>query len=224
MSFRHLLPLLLVVFIVAACAPAPDLRDDQFLNDTSLIAEDAPCEAPCWQGITPGETSWNEAQTILEDLPMATNLDVQATRNDERLVNFEARDGRQCCRVYAEDGETVTDILTLLAPQMTLGQVIEVHGEPTYVQGEDVDAEQTFISAVYRDVPMVVYVFGAGMATGELSAESEIVGVTYLTSDNMQELIRINDLYTWDGYGALSEIFDSNIDKTAAPATEEATE
>jgi hypothetical protein len=222
MTYRYMLPLLLVVLFLAACSPPPELRDDNFLSDTSLVTGE-PCEAPCWQGITPGETSWNDAFTILEDDPRFTDLDNVTGEGDEQLVNFSAPDGRQCCRIYSEDGTTVDSILTLLAPQMTLGQVVERYGEPAFVQGEDVTADQTFISLLYPEIPLIVYVFGAGIESGELSAENEVIGAIYLTDDDMSALLRENDLFIWEGYGALSELFGGEFDRTAVPPADDDT-
>lgn len=218
MSYRHLLPLLLVVLLLAACSPPPELRDDNFLSDTSLVTGE-PCEAPCWQNITPGETSWNEALTILEDDPRFANLETVTGDEDELLVNFSPPgDGRQCCRMYSQDGQTVDFILTLLAPEMTVGQVIERYGEPVFYQGEDITADQTFISLLYPDTQLVVYVFGAGIETGNLTADNEVIGASYLTDDDVIDLLRANDLYEWNGYGALNTLFNGEFDRTAVPA------
>ena len=56
MKPRFLLPILGVcILLIAACAPPPVLRSDDYLSDTSIVTGET-CEAPCWRGITPGET------------------------------------------------------------------------------------------------------------------------------------------------------------------------
>ena len=57
---------MLVALMVVACTPAPDLRDESFLADDSLISG-VPCEAPCWQNLIPGETVWGVSQSLIEE-------------------------------------------------------------------------------------------------------------------------------------------------------------
>ena len=80
MKLRVLLVLLVVMVAAAACAAPPELRNPSFLNDSSLV-DNEPCAAPCWREITPGETSWRDALTILED--DATLSDLKTETNEE---------------------------------------------------------------------------------------------------------------------------------------------
>lgn len=67
MDRRLLLLFVAPIFIVlAACAPTINLLDENNLKDTSLLSGE-PCEAPCWNGIVPGETSFRDAKIIVED-------------------------------------------------------------------------------------------------------------------------------------------------------------
>jgi len=202
----------ILILIVAACAPPPNLRDDAFLNDVSLLS-DEPCEAPCWRNITPGETSWRDALIIIEDDSGLTNIQTEnAPESDARLMNFNAGDGAQCCRIFSEDGETISAILTLLAPQMTLGDIIDKYGEPSYLTGDDVTPDQALVSIVYPDANIVLYVFGAGITEGELTPASEIIGAIYLSAEEMEELLFTTSLYDWEGFGAISGMIDGEFD------------
>ena len=107
MRVRLLLPgLIALVLLASACLPAPELRSDKLLRDTSLI--DAPaaadaeaestaeagsddpeatqeagvgtaieCAPPCWRGIVPGETNWRDAVTMIEDSGVFANVQVE---------------------------------------------------------------------------------------------------------------------------------------------------
>lgn len=207
MKLRLIVLSVLILVLVAACGPPPNLRDDSFLKDTSLLSGD-PCEAPCWRNITPGSTAWRDALIVLEDDPELTNIEtVNDAESTARLVNFGAVDGPQCCRVFSEDGQVVSAILTLLAPQMTLGELVAKFGEPVYVTGGDVTPDQALVSLIYPDIPLVLYVFGAGLAEGVLSESSEIIGSIYLRSADIDEILTSTNLYEWDGYGRLADIF-----------------
>ncbi|QPC81445.1 hypothetical protein G4Y79_17335 [Phototrophicus methaneseepsis] len=210
MKLRLIILALLVAIVSAACQPPPELRNPEFLTDDSLLTGE-PCEAPCWRGIVPGETSWRDARIIVEDDPQLVEPTVNETEDGGQVLVFQDDDGPQCCQVYTQDGETVTQILTLLAPNITLGEVIERYGEPEYMSGADVTSDQTLVLIIFPDVPLGLYAFGSGVETGELTPESEIIGAIYLDPADMDELLN-TDLYYWEGYGPLAEMLDGEFD------------
>lgn len=225
MKLRALLPYaLLLLLALAACAPPPELRNDALLADTSLLTGGT-CEAPCWRGITPGETTWREAQIIVEDDPQLTNdEEITSEESAARLLRFNAEDGPECCRIYTIDGETVSDILLLLAPEMRFEQVIEQYGEPSYVligdEGADITPDQAVLSMLYPDVPMIVYVFAEGTENGQVTANSEIIGSVYMTDENMDLVISSRNLYGYTGYQSVADIVGGEFVVTPAPTSE----
>lgn len=231
MKLRLLLPAILLALLIAACAPPPNLRDEKLLQDTSLIT-DQPCASPCWQGIIPGETTWRDMSILIQDDPKFSN-DEETTddQSEARLVNFATADGTPCCRIISSaDGRTVDVILTQLAPgQITLSEILEKYGEPQYVIGSEATPEQALVSLIYPDVPVIIYVFAAGIATGELTPESDIIGAVYVTQTVMDDVTTNNNFYAWEGYRQLAGwLDDSEFDFTAqstaeAEATTEAT-
>ncbi|MFN8529847.1 MAG: hypothetical protein U0670_14680 [Anaerolineae bacterium] len=204
----RLLPLSLAavafVFLLSACSP-PNLRDPQLLQDNSLTAS-GDCTAPCWRGITPGVTSWNDAYIRLQDDGTLENVTVQTDPNSPaKVAEFQQKGGTAgCCQMYSEDGQIVDLLFLRLAPSVSLGQLIEAHGEPTYALSTEYSGDQSIINLVYPDVPMVIYAFVPG-ATGALSATSEIIGVLYMTPTNMQLLIETSSMHAYTGYAAFSE-------------------
>jgi len=198
--------LIILVAVIAACAPTPSLLDDTFLNDTSLISG-TPCEAPCWQTLVPGETAFGAALDFVGNNTDFTNADRQRNREtNEVVLNFSYLDGPQCCRIYSRDGEILSSLLMLLSPNMTVGEVLERYGEPQYFTGQDLTVDQTFISLVYPQRPMVIYAFGAGATTGTLSADNQIIGLSYMSADEMTLLLSTTSLYAWNGFGALADL------------------
>lgn len=205
--------------LLAACAP-PSLRDDALLKDTSLVTGE-PCEAPCWRGITPGETSWRDARTIIEDDPQFENVAVTEDQNsDARRLDWTDANGPNCCRLYSQDGETVNAILLLTAPVMELGNVIERYGEPTYVVGEESTPDEALMSLIYPDLPLVIYAFVEGATTGELTPGSDIIGTIYLAESDMEQLLASTNLYEWAGYDTYANYVDGEFDVTVAPTSE----
>jgi len=206
--------LAVLLLLLAACAPPPELRNNALLQDRSLVTGE-PCGPPCFRGIIPGETRWNDALTVIEDDPQFTNVQTQQAE-DSDLVQAAWQDGngQLCCQMISEDGEIVSGIFLLTAPTMTLGDLIRAHGEPAYLTGTEFTADQAVVNLFYPDIPMIVYAFIAGIENGVLSSSSEIVGAVYLTPDQMDLFIQTLNLYRWDGMKAYSQYAANEFDVT----------
>jgi hypothetical protein len=202
MKFRFLLPgILALVLVAAACAPPPNLRNEKFLHDDSLFEIDEACTSPCWNGITPGETKWSDALTIIEDTPNFADPQTQTAQDSPAIgALWKETDGDDCCQMVTTEGETVDWILLQLAPDHTLEELIDARGEPTYAVGTPGNDEQAIMNLFYPDQGLVVFVFVAGAATGELSDSSEVVGVYYLAQEGMNTILEQSSLYAWKGY------------------------
>ncbi len=229
--------LLLTVVLLAGCAQEVRLLDETKLKDLSLLSGE-PCEAPCWNGIVPGETVFRDAKLMIEEnacLPDDPETESQADSDasqvslqdtcyteiqeaereegsDARIFGFAPAEGQVCCQVFSRDGETTTSLLLQFAPVMSLGPVMDRYGEPLYLGGEAPAAEQAYMALVYPQVPMVVYVFVAGAETGRLSTSSEVLGAMYLAPDEMDLLLACSRLYDWQGFGAFNDSIDENFD------------
>jgi hypothetical protein len=213
MRVRWLLPgLILAVVVFAACTP-PQLRDPQLLQDTSLITSE-PCAIPCWRGITPGETAWDEALTIIREDATLENVQLQEDDNTSAAVaEFQQRSGTACCRIFTEDGETVDLLFLRTAPTLTLGEVIETQGEPIYAVGSPFADDQAVMNLIYPEKSTVVYAFVGG-ESGALSASSEIIAMLYMSPADMETLIQTSPLHTWEGYAPYTTYGDENYEVT----------
>lgn len=202
-----------IAIVFVACSPTINLLDENNLKDTSLLTDD-PCEAPCWNNITPGETSFRDALIIVQDDERYSNVEEVEPEEETnaRLFGFSAGESNICCQVLSEEGDVIDSMLFFLAPEMTLGDILEKYNDPTYVLGEELAEDQAVLFLIFPDVPMVLYGHVAGAAEGELSASSEIVGVLYLTDAGMERLINGNSLYNWEGYQSYSDYIDENYD------------
>ncbi len=178
------------------------LRNPYLFQDTSLVTGE-PCDAPCWEGITPGETTWDDAIVILEALEAEDRIaDLQFIPSEgDPSINavWVQPDGDPCCRILTDDGETVSFMILQVAPEMSLDGVIEKWGEPEFTSASEVDNRQVIFNLFYTEVPMIVYVFAAGMDDA-LSDSSTIIGMTYLVDVDMQDVLANIPLTTWPGY------------------------
>ena len=199
-------PRMLLVFSVlaalalSACAPNVNLLDETKLSDSSLLTGE-PCEAPCWNGITPGETRYRDAKLIIEAdarFKITEEPDPQED-NPGRLLTFAEGENPSCCQLFSRDGEIVTSFLLQLAPEVSFGPVVDNLGEPQYVSGQELSGEQAYLAMVYPDRPLVVYAFVAG-PEANLTVHSEIIGVMYMSNDEMSQMLTCTSLNNWGGF------------------------
>jgi len=245
MRVRLLLPgLAALVLLASACLPAPELRSDKLLHDTSLIDDSAvadaeataeagsddpeatpdvaagdaiECAPPCWRGIVPGETNWRDALTMIEDAGIFANVQVEDVPDSgvRQALWQEGAEGEPCCQMFSsEDGETVSVVFLRTAPLINMGELVERWGEPEYLRGVEFTDDQAIMNLIYPEVPMVVYAFVAGPTEGQLSDSSEIIGVLYMTQHDMDLLLQTNDLHSWDGYQGFSDYEDGEFEVT----------
>ena len=202
--------LLLAAWALAACAGEVNLLDDTKLQDTSLLSGE-PCEAPCWNGITPGETSYTDAWLDLESDERFKITEESEPEGDKpgRVFTFAEGENPACCQVISRDGETITSFLLQLAPAMSFGAVFDKYGEPSYVAGQQVSEEQAYAVVVYPDTPMVIYSFVAGGAQGAVSVDNKIIGVMYMAEAEMRELLTCARLHLWKGFVSLGTYADA---------------
>jgi hypothetical protein len=126
----------------------------------------------------------------------------------------EGEDGQVCCQIHSEDGDVVAVTFLRTAPEMTLSQLIDAHGEPPYLTGQEFTDDQAIGSLIYPDLQMVVYVYIEGLATGEFTTGSQIIGALYMTPDEMELLLNTAELHTWEGYQALSSYLEGDLELT----------
>jgi protein-disulfide isomerase len=191
--------------------PPDRLLDDRMLADTSLLNGD-PCATPCWRGITPGETSWEDALAILQDDTTLSGVQTQDMQNGSGVQAFwETAAGQACCQMVTQDGQIVDFILLRIAPELTIGEIIEQHGEPTYLSADEYTPKQAILNLYYPDVPMVVYVFVTGAETGEVTESSEVLGVLYISTDKMPLIMESANLHAWQGYASFQTYAQSPV-------------
>jgi len=217
MKFRVLMFSVFVLASLLTACSTPELRNDQLLRDSSIVSDDPACAAPCWRGITPGETAWSDALTILEDDPTLENVTVTEDEASEALVaEFQQQGGASgCCQMYSQDGETVSVLFLRTAPAVTVGDLIEAKGEPTYVLGTPFADTQAVINLVYPEIQTVIYAFVEG-EQGALSASSEIIGMLLTTTADMELLLLTSNLHTWEGYQTFNDYMGGDFEVTQA--------
>lgn len=68
-GMKKVISILTCVFLFIGCTPAvtlAPLEREQFVRDS--LSENSDCRLPCWWGIIPGETTWNDTEKLLQHL------------------------------------------------------------------------------------------------------------------------------------------------------------
>lgn len=188
-------------------APALNLLNNQLLHDTSLSTGE-PCKANCWQNITPGETTVEDARAIIEGLE-----NFAITQESENGIAFSSGGSVTCCQLGSQDGITIDTIFLQLAPDNLLGDIISLYGEPAFVDGESFAENQTTIALFYPEHSMVLYAFVAG-ESGQLSESSEVINAIFITPETMEAVLESSLFDNWKGYLSYGEYMDGTYDKS----------
>lgn len=207
--------------------PAPtattgaQLQDDTLLHDTSLVDYVPGCVAPCWHGITPGKSLWEDAIAILEADPTLEKIEVMQSEDSyAAAADFQQSGGSPCCQLFSQDGQTVNLIFLRLAPTISLGQLIAAQGQPKYVFDSPYIPDQIVMHLIYPDKSLIIYAFIGGI-DGTLSANSPIVGALYSSFTDINLMLKTSNLHAWEGYQSYqayaSSVYAVTPSTTASP-------
>ncbi len=96
-----------------------------------------PCNAPCWEGITPGKTTLDEAIEIIKKLPFVSSYTI-----DYYGINFNWIHNNVQGIAYINANQP-TRVISYIIPFRTfrykLGDIISVYGEPTHIVAKAVN-------------------------------------------------------------------------------------
>lgn len=131
--------LLLLMSWLAACVYRPTPTPAPAVPDNSLITQ-SPCAPPCWQGLTPGESTWSEATDFMMNSPLI-NGNVGERHGPASGINVSqfwwwAGEVQGSGRGNVIDSDKSGLILYIsIKPNtaITIGEVLQVYGPPTYV-------------------------------------------------------------------------------------------
>jgi hypothetical protein len=116
-----------------------------------------PCHLPCWEGITPGQTTVSETLTLLENSPFITRARIQVSKlmPDDGYVFWDWVNGRSGggAKFHAQTSDKVVyAIAPNFSERVHLQQVIDAFGEPTYVHAQAERNPDDTVSYVLRIV------------------------------------------------------------------------
>ncbi len=131
-----LVGLLFLMSLLAACVYQPTPTPVPQIPDDSLITQ-SPCAPPCWQGLTPGESTWSEATNFLMNNPLVKG-NVEKPYDSAKGYHLwwwasETQDPLRANDIDSDKNDHITYISLSPNTNITIGEVIQVYGLPTYV-------------------------------------------------------------------------------------------
>lgn len=140
--------------------------------------EGIPCRPPCWEGITPGQTSFNDAVELLKKNPATTMVQISEGSdkkpfaswnwlNNLSSANIQLNTNNGVIEARAGKSGTITKISSRLPASFKLGEIIRVYGEPSHVWAtwegnphagiNDIPAVYFYVHLVYLPQGFKVY-------------------------------------------------------------------
>ena len=132
---------------------------------------------------------------------------VQAVDNG---ILFQQGNGEPCCQIASQDDGTVASILLQFAPTMSLGEILNVFGEPDYVSGQPFSEKEAVILLFYTQRNMLLYVVVPGV-DGQLEESSPIVSAVYATEELLSQAFGATPFDLWKGYLTYNEYMDGEF-------------
>ncbi|HYF64117.1 MAG TPA: hypothetical protein VD886_14945 [Herpetosiphonaceae bacterium] len=131
-----------------------------------------PCRAPCWEGITPGQTTWAEALELLRASQLIDQARFPSAQSEDEVDwNWV---GERYGGLLRTSSGTVSMILVDLPEDVLLRDVIAAYGEPSHVaaaafRGDHGDGPFYIFSLAWEPA-------GFALEAGSLYTEKPILG------------------------------------------------
>lgn len=229
-NFKFNLIFTLVLLLTTGCMltnratplPPPALSDW-----VTRFFDEGVCELPCWEGITPGETTIYEAMDILRNSPIYRNVDDPVEVENRPLnylsIGWQTSQGNGGGMAWSYQGGETISIITLAlyneSPKITLTDILSSFGDPDSLMIENVRGNICVAHIFYPEKVMEIKLIeSCNNKSMRLEAQSEIYEASLfpLNSPNFPEIKGwLPDvqryLADWNGYGKYMVTKDSRF-------------
>jgi len=148
-----------------------------------------PCHPPCWEGVTPGQTTAAEAAEILHLSPLIATVEVTTTRLTPEMgevrwswVGREGRWGGWAAFHAQMPSSPIYAVYPYLPASFRLGDVIQSYGEPSHIIAKafprpDSEGFDYALSILYRSQGFIL--LDGGAIKPALNADTLFEGVIF---------------------------------------------
>lgn len=191
--------------------PSPTPTKSKFYYDwKSDWLNSRTCAPPCWEGITPGQTSFQEAMEILTNMPSARSTTPTGTG-----VQWEGK-GQSYYGNAALENES-SRILYLfirfnLKQNISLEEALSVFGDPLYVHPDACAHGRCEVYVIYPESGLALMTTSISTHddTVMIDRSSEVQGIKFFIPgiDNYLKLVPSlgYEVRKWEGYGTYPEV------------------
>ncbi len=196
-AFVPVIALVVLGLVLSACGTPPPLVSDKYLDDSTLVSPPENCTAPCFHGITIGQTTYTDAVSKIK--ADSAFSDVQS-QDKPPAAQWKAAGGDACCQLSAnQDSGLVDAILVKLKPKVTVQQVIDKYGKPDYVTYVDYSQQEVALGLVFSKIGLVTWVT-PGDANSTLKQSDPVVVVLYTDPKDFSKILDTATFQGWNGY------------------------
>jgi len=206
-SFAQFFIVCLILVSFTSCAPNHS-DSQQNLPENGGFLSGEPCSAPCFSGITPSKTNFEQVEAILN------KSRVLSDKNGSKLVcktniDFDNRKIMECQNglwIGADAKTNFVDYISAkLTPQVSLDSVFEKYGQPDFIVVRLTSVPDYADNAAilfFDSIQMVVTLETSIESPYPVSASNVVVEIEYFDKNRYQQ--RWNDYHPvkWNGYGS----------------------
>jgi len=134
----YLLAYLMVSILAAACVGEINPTPTPAVQDKGLITQ-RPCSPPCWQGLIPGKSSYDEVRALLKDNPLVQgNFENKNAAEGEGVFLHwwwagESQDMRRNNLLDFDKSHVLQRIEMHPNTDITIEEVVKTYGVPTLI-------------------------------------------------------------------------------------------
>lgn len=218
----------ILLLILTACAPVNTRNETQVpISNNALqetlaltvthdgsseinILSENPCRAPCFFGITPGISTENETQSLIENYPSVfSNCDFVEKTTDEDMNWILCTD----VGIGFKDGY-VDNIDIYIETLITLQQMIDLYGPPDQVRilNTNLPEEAPISSPTLYFSHIQTFIFLPDFEGNQcnITPDTELWSIYFVSVSEYHNRTNDDFLVPWDGYGIYKNTYLSN--------------
>ena len=175
------------------------------------------CRPPCWEGITPGKTTGEEALSLLRSNALFAGITQDSKSHGGTilwsLVESSSKSYTGGVAFYGAITNPVSYISTLVSHEVTISDIVSVYGMPNFIETASYGMREGEISHEGHTADLLFLQYGyaatlktIGQKKPEISPETQIIKLRFFDPSASQSKVysdlgikptRVN---TWDGY------------------------
>lgn len=195
------LPLEALAFIASAENPDALVLVPQTQLSGLVGAEG--CVAPCWRDILAGETLFDGVVDFIRAERQFYEISEQTQPTGAKVVLWQSRNsGIGEPSFILSDPNGIVEVISILeVSELTLGEVLDVQGEPEYATGTRNSNGGVILYAFYPSKSMVVLAFVAPSVG--LTGDAVVIGAQFFNETRFKALLNSAVPVEWVGFDGL---------------------